>query len=150
MRPTIYEAAGGKQGILDLAHAWHRRCMDDAIVSHAFSHGFNPDHTERLAAYWAEALGGPSEYTDSMGDESFVVRMHAGNGVHPEMDERALQCFVVALDDVGFSNNTELCNALKAYFARGLEIMAEYPNSANDVPGQLPFKTWSWDGTTLD
>ncbi len=39
--------------------AWHDRVMADEIVSHAFSHGFHPQHTERLAAYWAEALGGP-------------------------------------------------------------------------------------------
>ena len=46
-------------GLLRLAEAWHERVMVDEIVGHAFSHGFHPDHTERLAAYWAEALGGP-------------------------------------------------------------------------------------------
>ncbi len=34
----------------------------DEVVSHAFSHGFHPEHAERLAAYWAEALGGPTAY----------------------------------------------------------------------------------------
>jgi len=33
--------------------------MADEVVSHAFSHGFHPNHSERLAAYWAEALLGP-------------------------------------------------------------------------------------------
>jgi hemoglobin len=33
--------------------------MADDVVGHAFSHGFHPQHVERLAAYWAEALGGP-------------------------------------------------------------------------------------------
>ena len=33
------------------------------IAAHAFSHGFQPDQNERLAAYWAEALGGPSLYS---------------------------------------------------------------------------------------
>jgi hemoglobin len=28
---------------------------------------------ERLAAYWAEALGGPSTYSDFYGDETTVV-----------------------------------------------------------------------------
>ena len=57
---TVYEAAGGEQGLLRLAGAWHARVMADEVVSHAFSHGYHPDHTERLAAYWAEALGGPT------------------------------------------------------------------------------------------
>ena len=59
MSQTIYEAAGGDQAFLNLAHAWHERCLADSVVSHAFSHGYHPQHTERLAAYWAEALGGP-------------------------------------------------------------------------------------------
>ena len=60
METTIYEAAGGREAFIALAHAWHERCMADPVVSHAFSHGFHPDHSERLAAYWAETLGGPS------------------------------------------------------------------------------------------
>ena len=51
--------------------------------------GIHPQHTERLAAYWAEALGGPPTYTESLSDETTVVRMHSGNGEHVEMDERA-------------------------------------------------------------
>jgi hypothetical protein len=56
---SVYEAAGGSAGLLRLAEAWHCRVMADEMVSHAFSHGFHPQHAERLAAYWAEALGGP-------------------------------------------------------------------------------------------
>src|SRR5216683_6107141 len=86
--PTVYEAAGGADGMLRLARAWHARVMADEDVSHAFSHGYHPEHTERLAAYWSEALGGPSTYTDRYGDETSVVRMHSGNGPHEEMDRR--------------------------------------------------------------
>jgi hemoglobin len=63
-------------GLRRLAGAWHHRVMADDVVGHAFSHGFHPQHVERLAAYWAEALGGPSAYSDSYGDETTVVKMH--------------------------------------------------------------------------
>ncbi|HSD47276.1 MAG TPA: hypothetical protein VLB87_11655, partial [Pyrinomonadaceae bacterium] len=43
---TVYEAAGGFDGLLRLAHAWHTRVLEDEVVSHAFSHGFHPQHTE--------------------------------------------------------------------------------------------------------
>jgi len=59
---TVYEAAGADDGLLRLAEAWHARVMADEVVSHAFSHGFHPEHSQRLAAYWAEALGGPPRY----------------------------------------------------------------------------------------
>ena len=99
----MYEAAGGSEGLLRLAEAWHRRVMGDEIVSHAFSHGFHPQHSERLAAYWAEALGGPTTYSGTYRDETSVVRIHSGNGPHEEMDRQAIACFEQALEDVGLS-----------------------------------------------
>src|SRR4030095_15763875 len=98
--PTIYEALGGRDGVLRLANAWHTRVLADDVVSHAFSHGYDPQHTERLATYWAEALGGPTTYSERYGDETSVVRIHSGNGVHEEMDQRAIACFDQALEDV--------------------------------------------------
>jgi len=54
------------------------------VVGHAFRHGVHPEHTERLAAFWAEALGGPTTYSDVYGDQTSVVRIHSGNGLHEE------------------------------------------------------------------
>jgi hemoglobin len=146
MIPTIYDAAGGKDAFLALAHAWHARCLADPIVSHAFSHGFHPHHSERLAAYWAEALGGPADYTQLMGKESEVVRLHSGNGEHLEMDERAQACFAQALDDAGLPADPRLRATLKAYFRWATELMSAYPMSAQHVPVDLVLRRWSWDG----
>jgi hemoglobin len=47
----VYEAAADVNGLLRLAEAWHSRVMADDVISHAFSHGFHPQHSELLAAY---------------------------------------------------------------------------------------------------
>jgi len=144
---TIYEAAGGLEGVRRLAHAWHKRVLEDEVVSHAFSHGFHPQHTERLAAYWAEALGGPTIYSDSHGDETSVVRIHSGNGLHEEMDQRAIACFDQALQDVGLDSDERLRRALHDYFAWATTTtMARYHDSADDVPHGLRIPKWSWNG----
>jgi hemoglobin len=144
---TVYEAAGGADGLLDLAHAWHVRVMADEIVSHAFSHGFHPEHSQRLAAYWAEALGGPTTYSDSYGDETAVVRIHSGNGPHEEMDRRAIACFDQALTDVGLATDDRLRQVLYDYFAWATTTtMARYHGSADDVPDGLRIPHWSWTG----
>jgi len=144
---TLYEAAGGWEGLLRLAHAWHARVMDDEVVSHAFSHGFKPDHTERLAAYWAEAFGGPAMYSNQYGDETSVVRIHSGNGVHEEMDQRAIACFDQALEDVGLARDERLRRVLHDYFAWATTTtMARYHRSADDVPHGLRIPKWSWQG----
>ena len=146
MAQTIFDAAGGEQAFLNLAHTWHERCLADPVVSHAFSHGYHPQHTERLAAYWAEALGGPPTYTESLSDETTVVRMHSGNGEHVEMDERAQTCFAQALDDAGLPDDPRLRSTLKAYFLWATARMATYPDSPDDVPRNLELAHWSWDG----
>jgi hemoglobin len=144
---TVFEAAGGEVGLRRLAAAWHDRVMADDVVAHAFSHGFHPQHTERLAAYWAEALGGPTAYSASCGDETAVVRLHSGNGEHQEMDRRAIVCFDQALADVGLSEDATLQRVLHDYFAWATTTtMARYHKSADDVPDGLTIPHWSWDG----
>ncbi len=143
---SVYEAAGGADGLLRLAGAWHARVMADEVVSHAFSHGFRSQHTERLAAYWAEALGGPARYSEGYGNETAVVRIHSGNGPHEEMDERAIACFDQALEDVGLTAEP-LRQVLHDYFAWATTTtMSAYQNSADDVPQGLTIPRWSWDG----
>ncbi|MEZ5393888.1 MAG: group II truncated hemoglobin [Bryobacterales bacterium] len=144
--PSLYEAAGEREGLLRLADAWHKRALADEIVRHAFSHGYHPQHLERLAAYWSEALGGPQLYTQSFGDETAVVRMHSGNGEHEEMDRRAIACFDRALEDIGLTSEP-LRTALRDYFAWvTTTAMARYTDSRDDVPAGLRIPRWSWDG----
>ena len=148
---TVYDAAGGADGLLALAGAWHARVMADDVVAHAFSHGFHPQHTERLAAYWAEALGGPARYSETYGDETSVVRLHSGNGPHQEMDRRAIACFDAAVVDVGLDRNDRLRQVLHDYFAWATETtMSRYHHSADDVPEGLRIPRWSWDGLAAD
>ena len=143
----LYDTLGGLPALRRLAHAWHVLVMADEVVSHAFSHGFHPQHTDRLAAYWAEALGGPALYSTQFGDETRVVRMHSGNGEHADMDARAIACFDEALVDAGLAGDERLRRALHDYFAWATAgPMARYPGSADDVPPGLRIPRWSWDG----
>jgi len=144
---TIFEAIGGSEGLTRLAGAWHARVMADEVVSHAFSHGFHPQHTERLAAYWVEALGGPKAYSEGLGNETTVVRMHSGNGLHEEMDQRAIACFDQALEDIGLARDERLWRVLHDYFAWATTTtMARYHRSPDDVPDAMDIPKWSWDG----
>lgn len=143
---TLFEAVGGAEGVLRLAHAWHERVLADEVVAHAFRHGYHPQHTERLAAYWAEAWGGPPTYSERYGSESSVVRMHSGNGVHEEMDRRATLCFDRAMEDAGIGDD-HLRRVLHDYFAWATTTtMAAYHETAEDVPDGLRIPRWGWDG----
>ena len=133
---TRYDEIGGADAVLALAHAWHERVLADPVVSHAFSRGFRDDHTERLAAYWAEVLGGPTTYSETMGDESHVVRLHSGNGPHDDMDARAVGCFADALRDVGVPEVHH--EALVEWFRDANHYVNHHFGSPDDVPDGLP------------
>ncbi len=133
---TTYDAMGGAEAVLAVAHAWHERVLADPVVSHAFEHGFRDDHTERLAAYWAEVLGGPATYSLTMGDESHVVRLHTGNGPHDDMDRRAVDCFADALRDAGVPE--ELHPTLVEWFRDANTYVNHHFSSPDAVPDGLP------------
>ena len=143
---TVYAAAGGDAGLLALARAWHERCLADPVASHPFDHGdLHPQHVERLAAYWAEALGGPTTFTDTMNDEAAVLRMHAGNGTHRELDALVVELFDGAMDDVGLTDQ-RLRSVLHEYFAWSTDRMGMHPDSPDAVADGARMPHWDWDG----
>ncbi|MEC3974119.1 group II truncated hemoglobin [Amycolatopsis sp. H20-H5] len=146
MRPTLFEFAGGEPAFLALAAAHHSRCLRDPELNHPFSHpGQHPRHVERLAAYWAEALGGPPGYSRDCGDQSAMLVMHAGNGDMSDLGRRFVDCFVLAADDAGLPADPEFRAALRAYMEWAVDGVLAHP-LREDVPADLAVPRWSWDG----
>jgi hemoglobin len=150
MRPTLYEFAGGDEAILALAHAHHANCVADPVLNHMFDRDDNhPQHVERLAAYWAEVLGGPAAYSEALGDQTYVVSLHCGNGpgVDTDLGDRFHACFTRALDDAGLPDDPDFRAAMSAYMRWAVKDVLSGP--AHDrtlVPAGLPMPRWSWDG----
>lgn len=134
---TLYEECGGFDRILALAVRWHERCMADPLAAHPFEHALHPHHDVRLAAYLSEAFGGPALYSAGYGNESDVQRIHAGNGVHIELDEACLAAFDRALEDVGIDGDAAAMAS--AYFRRATEEQRAYGDPATQIPDGLPF-----------
>jgi hemoglobin len=142
----LYEFAGGDAAFLALAAAHHERCVADPELNHPFSHpGQHPQHVERLAAYWAQALGGPPRYTQECGTHPRVLRMHSGNGDMGDLGERFLACFVAAMDDAGLPADPQFRAAMRAYMRWAVDDVL-----AHDVPESVgadePMPRWGWDG----
>src|SRR3954471_16332640 len=147
MRPTLYEHAGGDAAFLALARAHHQRCLDDPELNHPFSHeGQHPQHVERLAAYWAEVMGGPPAYSQECGDQSTLLDMHSGNGPIDDLGRRFVDCFVLAADDAGLPEDPEFRAALKDYMVWAVSDVLAYSPQDAVVPADLPVPRWSWDG----
>lgn len=147
MEGSIYEAMGGAEAVRALAEAWHERCLADPIVTHAFHQGVHENHTERVAAYWAEQLGGPAEYIGTVDTYAGVIRAHSGNGPHEQMDGRAVAAFLLAMDDVGIPTDSELRSNLVAWFTWATAMLNHRWERPDDVPDDVAMPQWTWEGT---
>jgi hemoglobin len=134
---SLYADVGGFDNVLALCKAWHTRLREDPLAFHPFEHGTHPHHDLRLAAYLAEAFGGPPLYTAGYGDESSMVRIHAGHGAHVDLDEACLKAFDLAVADIGLTG--ELADQVSGYFRRATLAQRQYAESADAVPAGLPF-----------
>ena len=134
---SLYEALGGFDRILALTRRWHELCLQDPEAAHPFEHELHPYHDERLAAYLAEAFGGPKLYSAGYGDESYVQQLHACNGVHIELDEACLAAFDRALEEVEMKGEARI--RASAYFRRATEGQRAWSGQDVKVPAGLPF-----------
>ncbi len=147
MRPSLYEHAGGDAAFVSLATAHHARCLADPELNHPFSHpDQNPAHVERLAAYWAEVMGGPPVFSQSYGTQLTVLHMHSGNGDITDLGRRFAECFVGALDDAGWPAEADFRAAVAAYIRWAVDDMLAYSPVDAAVPAERPMPRWSWDG----
>lgn len=146
MRPTLFEFAGGEAAFLALATAHHARCLADPELNHPFSHpDQNPRHVERLAAYWAEVMGGPPSFSRSCGDHAAVLRMHAGNGDMSDLGERFVRCFDRAADDAELPADPAFRAALHDYMRWAVDDVLAHA-VVDDVPASAAVPRWGWDG----
>jgi hemoglobin len=147
MRPSLYEFAGGEQAFLALARAHHARCLKDPELNHPFSHpDQHPQHIERLAAYWAEVLGGPPRYSLECGSHAVVVEMHSGMGDMSDLNRRFLACFVQAMDDAELPHDLVFRTAMHDYMQWAVGDVSGRNDSDPTVPHDAPMPSWSWDG----
>ncbi|MGO9788925.1 MAG: oxidoreductase [Solirubrobacteraceae bacterium] len=147
LRPTLFEFAGGQPAFLALAAAHHARCVADSELNHPFSHpDQHPQHIERLAAYWAEVMGGPPSYSQACGDQSALLQMHAGNGDMRDLGERFVRCFDFALDDAAMPADPDFRGALRAYMRWAVGDVLSYSAADAIVSRGVPMPRWGWNG----
>jgi hemoglobin len=141
----MYEFAGGEDAFLALATAMHELCLADPVLNHPFSHS-SPGHVERLAAYWAEVLGGPPTYTRMHGDHSAVLGIHAGTGGEEAFGPRFVACFMQALDEAHLPEDPDFRGAMRSYIEDATREVMTYAPHGSKVPEAIKVPRWSWNG----
>jgi len=91
-------------------------------------------------------LGGPAAYSETCGDESGVLAMHAGNGDMGDLGERFLDCFVKAMDDASLPEDAAFREAMAAYMHWAVDNVLVYSPVDAVVPAGARMPRWGWEG----
>jgi hemoglobin len=145
-RSPVYDAAGGNDAFFALAVALNKRCLEDPVLNHPFSHGTHPQHLDRLASYLAEVFGGPPTYSQLWGNHSGMLLVHAGNDAQDDLGERFIRCFDVAVADAHFPADLELRRVLHDYVTWAVSEVHSYAPRGSVVAADMALPRWSWDG----
>jgi hemoglobin len=143
---TVYDAVGGADAFLRLALALHERCLADPELNHPFSHDLDPDHVPHLAAYLGEVFGGPTAYSRPGHDHGFVLGIHAGQGMEPDLGWRFVDCFVLAFDDAHLPDDPRLRATLREYMEWAAAEVIKVSPIGMVAPDQAPVPRWGWNG----
>jgi hemoglobin len=99
MDNSIYELAGGEQGLAELASAFYRRVLTDPLMLPLFAQP-DEDHAGRLALFLGELFGGPPEHTRQRGGRATMARIHVGLNITNLQRERWIEHMRAACEEV--------------------------------------------------
>jgi acyl-CoA synthetase (AMP-forming)/AMP-acid ligase II len=90
-----------------------------------------------VSIYWGEMLGGPDAYSRQLASVTHMVRIHSGNGPHPELDAATERCFALALDDAGIPDDERLRSTLIDWFAWSNRVVNHTYERPELIPDEL-------------
>ena len=143
---TLYEDAGGIEGLRRLSSAFYQRVLPDPLLAPVFA-TFTTTHVDHVAVWLAEVFGGPEEFTARLGGHHALLASHLGLAIRDEHRQRWLELMAEAIDET-LPGRPELHAALMAYFDWGTAIAQDVSQSPAGTelgePGPTP--RWGHDG----
>ena len=98
MPETLYELAGGAEGMQRLAAAFYRYVFDDPLMLPLF-HEPDADHVGRMALWLGEFFGGPSEHTQQRGGFYTVAAVHQTLNISDAQRDRWINYMMEACEE---------------------------------------------------
>jgi len=98
MIETLYDLAGGAEGMWRIAEIFYRYVFDDPLMTPLFE---NPDedHVGRMALWLGEYFGGPREHSKQRGGFYTVVAVHHPLSISDAQRDRWINYMMAACEE---------------------------------------------------
>ncbi len=145
--PTLYDHAGGEQGLHRLEDTFYSSVLVDPILQPLFGAG-QPQHVDHLTAFTAESFGGPDRFTRELGGFAHLIDVHRGVKITEEQRQRFVELYVKALDDAGMPDDAPFREAVLEHVEFGTQVAMQNSNaeSDDDLHPLREVPRWTWPG----
>jgi len=141
--PTLYEWMGGKEAIDRLFTLFYARVPADPILAPVFAE-MSPTHSQHVALFVAEVLGGPKTYGEAHGGHPHMIRRHLDRSLEESARKRWMDLLLECADEIGVPSDPEFRSAFVAYLEWGTRLAVLNSRPGATVPEESPMPKWGW------
>lgn len=142
--PTIHAWVGGTEAIGRWLEAFYDAVEADPLLAPVFGGLVTREHRDHVTAWWAEVLGGPATYTETLGGYEHMLAKHRGLAITPEQRLRFVTLLSAAADTAGLPADPEARSALMAYAEWGSRLAVENSDPDAAPVERAPVPRWGW------
>ena len=141
--PSLYSWLGGIEALTRLTTRFYERVPDDPQLRAIFEH-MGADHPAHVAAFLAEVLGGPSDYSAKFGGHPEMIRHHLNRHLTHDQRKAWMALLLDTADELGLPDDPEFRSAIVGYLEWGtrLAVINSQPGATVDVNAPMP--KWGW------
>jgi hemoglobin len=141
--PTLYDWLGGIDALSRLTTRFYERLPENDVLRAIFKH-MGSDHPAHVAAFLAEVLGGPKEYSANHGGHAEMIRHHLNRHLTNEQRKAWVSLLLDTADELELPDDPEFRSALVSYLEWGsrLAVINSQPGATVDVNAPMP--KWGW------
>ena len=141
---TLYEHAGGDEGLHRLEEIFYAKALADPVLKQLFTHRV-PTHVEHLTWFTAESFGGPPRFTDELGF-GYIIDVHRNLQITDEQRERFVEVYLEALDEADMADDEPFRRAVREHVEFGARVAQQNSRARTDAELH-PIRSvphWDW------
>ena len=141
--PTLYEWLGGIEVLNRLTIRFYERVRDNAVLAPIFAH-MSSEHPQHVAAFLAEVLGGPADYSASHGGHPHMIQQHLNRHLTQTQRHEWVALLLDTADELKLPEDPEFRSALVGYLEWGSRLAVINSQAGATVDAHAPMPKWGW------
>ncbi|MBT2745268.1 MULTISPECIES: group II truncated hemoglobin [unclassified Lysobacter] len=141
--PTLYQWLGGIEALERLTVRFYQHVKNDELLGPVFAH-MSDEHPAHVAAFLAEVLGGPADYSARHGGHPNMIRHHLNRHLSQEQRRRWVGLLLSTADELAMPDDPEFRSALVAYLEWGSRLAVINSQPGAQVDEDAPMPRWGW------